>query len=171
MELSLSAILTSSGKGFSLHLLHRLAPMHLTEASLASSSAAICLLSIPQTTRFITSRSRTLNLFWRCRSSAMSRCFSRTMRSRVSDRCAASSKTCCLGLERQVYEHLSILASIPTVRIVMLGDPEMHRLQMAACFLHDRGLGHVHLTTDLGKLIAEPLISTRSVSEYSTVNR
>jgi hypothetical protein len=86
MELSLSAILTSSGKGFSLHLFHRLAPMHLTEASLASSSAAICLLSIPQTTRFITSRSRTLNLFWRCRSSAMSRCFSRTMRSRVSDR-------------------------------------------------------------------------------------
>jgi hypothetical protein len=45
----------------------------------------------------------------------------------------------------------------------MLGDPEMHRLQMAACFLHDRGLEHVHLTTDLGKLIADPLIDAITI--------
>jgi DNA-binding response OmpR family regulator len=46
----------------------------LTVASLAPSSAAICLFSIPETTRVITSRSRTLNVLYRCRISAASFC-------------------------------------------------------------------------------------------------
>ena len=86
MDLSLSAILTSSGKDLaSISLLTWLRCI-LTLVSLAPSSAAICLLSIRETTRLMTSRPRTLNMLYRCRSSAVSRCFSRTVRSQVSDR-------------------------------------------------------------------------------------
>src|ERR1700732_240251 len=86
MDLSLSAIRTSSGKDLACIFFIAWLRCILTVAFFAPSSAAICLLSIPETTRLITSRSRTLNVLYRCRSSDVSRCFSRTMRSRVSDR-------------------------------------------------------------------------------------
>src|SRR3984957_2712237 len=66
MDLSLSAILTSSGKDWACIFFITWLRCILTVASLAASSAAICLLSIPETTRFITSRSRTLNALYRC---------------------------------------------------------------------------------------------------------
>src|ERR1700722_13439599 len=86
LDLSRSAILTRSGNDSACIFFITWLRCILIVASLASSSAAICLLSIPQTTRFITSRSRTLNVLYRSRSSAISRCFSQLTRSRVSDR-------------------------------------------------------------------------------------
>src|SRR3984885_1875488 len=100
-DLSLSAILTSSGKDLACIFFMTWLRYILTVASLAPSSAATCLLSIPETTRFITSRSRTLSLSQRCRNSVNSRSLSRSMRARVRDRWTASSRSCCLnGLVR-----------------------------------------------------------------------
>ena len=56
MDFSLSAILTSSGKDLASIFFITWLRCILTVASLAPSSAAICLLSIAETTRFITSR-------------------------------------------------------------------------------------------------------------------
>src|ERR1700728_3508947 len=94
-DLSLSAILTSSGKDVACIFFMTWLRYILMVASLAPSSAATCLLSMPVTTRFITSRSRALSLSQRCRSSVNSRSFSRRMRARVSDRWTASRRSCC----------------------------------------------------------------------------
>src|SRR3984957_18750105 len=91
--LSLSAILTSSGNDLACIFFMTWLRYILTVASLAPSSAATCLLSIPETTSFITSRSRTLSLSQRCRNSANARSFSRTMRARASDRWTASRRS------------------------------------------------------------------------------
>src|ERR1700683_2694171 len=96
-DLSLSAILTNSGKDLACIFFMTWLRYILMVASLAPSSAATCLLSIPETTRFITSRSRTLSCSWRCCSSANCCSFSRRMRDRVRDRWTASSRSCCLN--------------------------------------------------------------------------
>src|SRR5580692_12850728 len=94
-DLSLSAILTSAGKDLACIFFMTWPRYILTVASLAPSSAATCLLSIPETTRFITSRSRMLSRSARSRSSASSRAFSRSMRARASDLWTASRRSCC----------------------------------------------------------------------------
>src|SRR5580700_6000595 len=94
-DLSLSAIRTSSGKDLACIFFITWPRYILTVASLAPSSAATCLFSIPETTRFMTSRSRTLSPSRRCRSSANSRSFSRRMRARLRDRWTASRRSCC----------------------------------------------------------------------------
>ena len=100
-NLSLSAILTSSGKDLACIFFMTWLRYILTVASLAPSSAATCLFSIPETTSFITSRSRTLSLSLRFRSSSNSRSFSRRMRARASARWTASKRSCYLnGLVR-----------------------------------------------------------------------
>src|SRR5580698_2410253 len=92
-DFSLSAILTSSGNDLACIFFITWLRCIFTVASLAPISPATCLFSMPETTRFITSRSRMLNQLYRCRSSAVLRCFSRTIRSLASDRCTASRRS------------------------------------------------------------------------------
>jgi hypothetical protein len=67
------------------------------------------------------------------------------------------------GFSGQVCDHLRILASIPTVRIVTLCDQDSHRLQKAAAFLRSQDIRRLRLTMHLPELLADPAVDAISL--------
>jgi len=67
------------------------------------------------------------------------------------------------GLSGQVRDHVRILASVPTVRIVAVCDQDPHRLQMGAAFLRSQHVRRLRLTTHLAELLADPAVDAISL--------